>query len=214
MGTYVRRILSDQGDLFAAYNSTVSTFVSPCFDSVEKLAEYCIKKIGGEAAGWKYEPGRTASDEVDCDMRSAIVVRCLRSIAELKRGSRIYADDACLLVNFHEFLHANTAPHQNKLTGYQKLVKDWIEELDLAQYYSADDCDDDILDNCKTRAFYKFYSARRYGRKSAVRGLSRSRTRPEHRILAGRYLNLMAKTMFADGRRRQSPDKIINHFLR
>lgn len=212
MGLGARKILTDHGTFYVAYESVVDQFVTPAFASLIDFGHYTFKEFSRYFT--KSSPGYWAiaarTSKFVYDMRSKTVKRCLSYIEQLKQGITLTDEQAIELYEFTQFLDATVADHQYTHPGMEdETCEKWIDEFGIRGNYNPDwTWEDSIWESICSRVYYNAWSKKHY---DFCQDESTGQASREENIIAGRYLSAMCSVAGLDGIR--PPEAIVLKFL-
>ncbi len=212
MSVGVRKILTDKGTLYVAFENVIDRFVSPAFATPEDFAAYMAVfdpqgDAGATLAFWLAVAPRA---QYVYDLRRVVIHDCVHMMAELKSGRGLNDNQACVLYEFYEFLRvAVPFPEQSFPELNPEMIQQWISDLNIRRLYSDQYDWQDILDNVRCVAFYDAWSKRQY---KHYRNLETVRATPEQNKLAGRYLSALCVVTNIAGTGKSSPVEIVEKF--
>lgn len=196
----VYRVLSDQGEHYAILESVIDQFVTAPIS----LAE-CAREIGDSYGNVKREAARHT-----LDLRSGQLAHVQHCIETLKAGKPLTDAEAVDVDNFYSFLHATVAAHQYKYEEAGKhTVNKWIDELGLwIQFPECDDWWEMVGDHAMYPAFQNVANVQQ---SDGVIEREAPATESQN-ILAGRYVEALAKIAGLLGESRAQPADVMRRF--
>lgn len=211
MSTWACKLITNEGEFFLAFNSTVNQFVSPPFSTPVELGKYAAKEWKELSADWR-KSARTTKDvyRMTKDERH----RGTYLLAKMKRGEPLTDDEACEVYEFWRFLRATVADHQHDYKGTsQKVVDGWIAELGMRDQFPENWDYWDILDHASWESFQKTHHFRAYPDAPRLDDGTTRSTPEQCAKLVGRYVSVLAMIARIAGPKKRTPVEIVNAFL-
>jgi hypothetical protein len=212
MGISARKILTDGGTLYVAFDSVIDQFVTPAFASAADFADDACKILrdwGISREGW--ESLATDASYV-YDLRRWTIHACVEYLAQLKRGVSLTNEQACELHEFTGFLEATVAFQQyNYELLNQAVVEQWIHELDLRSMYPPGYDWQDIVDACRSTVYYNAWSKKHYDFSA---DLETGRATPAQNKLIGRFISRECILANIAGPGKSTPAEIVETFFK
>lgn len=214
MGLWIRKLLSDEGELFIAYQSTSSVFVTPAYTDIEELISYAkaegiISEGEDRMEEFFREQAQNYSNMV-FDITTASVRKYVGYIIRLNEGQSVTEEQAAQLYVFMEYLSALIDIPQGRFEQFRgDALLTVIEKLDLFKLYKESYLTYDILDNVKWNAISRHWF--KLSNKGREDWDSEDMT-PEQNKLIGWYLFTACKIAKLVGKDRMSPLDSLKRF--
>ena len=196
MSQHECKILTDTGEFYATYDTTLDQFVTPAVISTDALMgfEECTT-VGGKNV---------------FDLRRATLEKIEALIVKLESGRSLTVPEAGMVENFERFLKGTVAMAHDHPEISDKVVEDWARELGLTKRF-PDHSPREIVTDCGMfPAFQKKATNARLPRQH--RATHGSRPKVGQNKIAGRYVRAMANIANIFGPNRASPNEILDRF--
>ena len=193
MGQFVCKLLTDDGEFCADYDTCIDQFIT------------CARRPSTD-----FEEHESVRVPSVFELQSAKLEKIDELISKLESGTSLNVTESVALDNFHDFLEGTVANQQYDYAEISdEIIESWVCELGLRNRFPSYSVWEIITDCGMYVAFQGKAMNARVPYKLRVR--TKRPTVGQNKV-AGRYLRALATIANVFGPNRTAPDKIVDRF--